>query len=807
MHNDPTLQEDIRDLTGRLETTLREQVGDKIADRIFRLREVALRVRKHHRPGDIRTKRSMVARMKLEEVHAAIHAFSLFFQLVNFCEERARVRAVRERRGLRQSLGNLFGEVKAARLSREAVAAALAAVSIEPVFTAHPTESKRRTIMFHLIRLGREPERRDEVLETLWQTEETRMHRVTPENEVENALFLFEQSLFDAVADFYGVLEEEVGKVYPGLKVERPILTFASWIGGDRDGHPFVTPEVSRRAVELMRGCMARLYDRELDRLVAEITHADRGVYETTTGGDAFHPEESFRRELEGIRKKLAGGGYRRPENLLEELEGLRDRLIAQGAGRAARGRLSRLIRQIKVFGFHLAELDVRDHSGKLKDAPEEIDAELGLIAELQKRYGEETAHRFILSMTHSADQILEVVQRARKMKARALDVVPLFETIGDLEQAGTLMEELWADREYRRHLAGRGNRQEIMLGYSDSNKDGGYLAANWFLYRAQKQLASMGDERGIGIRFFHGKGGTIDRGGGLSYRSLLAQPHASHGGEVRLTDQGEVIFMKYGHPVIARRNLEQLSSAVLHNVFFEEEKRAVDPEAEAVMDRLARRSFQHYRELLEAPDFLTYFLEATPIDVIEHTRIGSRPSRRGRASDLSGLRAIPWVFAWTQSRHLMPAWYGVGTALAEVQGEDAKALRWLYREWPFFAVLMDNAQISLAKTDLYIAGRYASMVSDGRIRKRFLGRMEEEFERTREVVLSVCGQRRLLENQPRLAESIHNRNPYIDPLHYLQIKQLREWRSTPEDDRTEAMRRVLALTVNGIAFGMKSTG
>ena len=809
MNTDTQLLEEVAFFRDRLNAIIREQSGNRCADRVEALGRLSEKVRDGHRPVDVRKKRAFVRRLRAHEAYPVVHAFSLYFQLLNLCEERARIRAIRSRPGLRQSLAVTFRDLKAKGATRSEVQAALANLSIEPVLTAHPTESKRRTVMNHLVKLAAHPDEPDILLEALWQTEEVRVQRVTPLDEVDNALFLFEHAIFSAVADFYQTLEKELDRHFPGVNAPPAALTFASWIGGDRDGHPYVTPEISHQTVTEMRRVLMRLYDHECARLVEEISHSDRLVSPNTESAspDSFHPAETFRREIEAMRRRLANGRYPRPEVWIRELEAIRERLLAQRAHRAANGRLSRLIRQAKVFGFHLAHLDFRDHSGKLVSAPHEIDEELQTIREIQKHHGPEASHRFILSMTHSADQVMEIVTRAKNQRLVDLDVVPLFETITDLEHARELISDLWSRPAYRRHLSARGNRQEIMLGYSDSNKDGGYLAANWFLYRAQKSLCQIADAHGIQIRFFHGKGGTIDRGGGLSYRSLIAQPHASHGGGLRITEQGEVILMKYGQQDIARRNLEQLTSAVLYNAVHRVEEQKIPPEWEAMMDELARRSLKHYRALIESDGFLDYFRQATPIDLIEHTRIGSRPSRRTKTGSLTDLRAIPWVFAWTQSRHLLPAWYGIGSALQSVMAERRDELRNLYRSWPFFSMLLDNAEMSLAKADMYIAGRYASLVPQAGLRRRFLEQIRAEHAASVDAILAIAGHPHLLAGQPRLAESIRLRNPYVDPLHYLQIHFLRQWRKTPPEKRTEEERRLLALTVNGIAFGMKSTG
>jgi len=374
-------------------------------------------------------------------------------------------------------------------------------------------------------------------------------------------------------------------------------------------------------------------------------------------------------------------------------------------------------------------------------------------------------------------------------------------------------LTELWANPHYRAHLRHRGRVQEVMVGYSDSNKEGGCLAANWFLYRAQKEMSRVADECGVKLRFFHGKGGSIDRGGGTSYRSLRAQPHAAHDGRIRITEQGEVISLKYSNPAIAQRNLEQLTSAVIavQCLPTPEPVTAQLSQWEAHMDGLARLSFESYQQLVyQTPEFVEYFWQATPIDLIEHLRLGSRPTRRQTTTDLRQLRAIPWVFAWTQSRHLLSAWYGVGHALHEFKTQTPNGLailRDMYLHWPFFRNLLDNAEVSLAKTDLGIAGEYAAQVRSRAVREKIFGLIQREYDCGVRMVLSVTGRRRLLENQPVLADSIRRRNPYVDPLNYLQIRFLGRWRRAKEEQRTETLRRLLALTVNGIAFGMKSTG
>jgi phosphoenolpyruvate carboxylase len=601
------------------------------------------------------------------------------------------------------------------------------------------------------------------------------------------------------MAHFYATFDAELRAAFPEVKRHRPFLTFASWVGGDRDGHPLVTPEISLATLARQRARVLEHYERECDALIGELTHAQPVRRRRWTATDSFQPSEVYRRRMLAIRRKLAGT-YRNSTEFVSDLEAIQTGLRRQNAHRAAAGRIAGLIEQARACGFHLAQLDFRDHTGKLASAPDEVLDELRTVHVIQRDHGEPAAHHFILSMTRGADDLTGLLALARRARAR-VDIVPLFETIEDLDHAPQIMDAALRDAEYREHLRRRGDMQEIMLGYSDSNKDGGYLAANWFLYRTQQRLAELADAHGVKLRFFHGKGGSIDRGGGMSHRSLRAQPHAAHGGRIRITEQGEVVALKYSNPVIAQRNLEQLTSAVIAAKCLPAPP--TDPAWVTAMEGLARSSFEFYQELVyRTPELLMYFRQATPIDLIEHLTIGSRPSRRSGDGDVRQLRSIPWVFAWTQSRHLLSAWYGIGHAL-ESHG-NLEQLREMYRRWPFFATLLDNAELSLAKTDLYIAGRYATLVQDATARKKVYGMIADAHARSARMVLSVTQRSRLLANQPVLAESIRLRNPYIDPLNYLQIRFLPRWRRARENNN---LRRLLALTVNGIAFGMKSTG
>jgi len=795
---DEKLRREVRFLTTRLGAIIREQAGEDVFACVERLRQLSKAIRTAHDPAKIRTKRKLVAGLSATRAYQVGHAFSLFFQIVNLCEERARVRSLRAKAEPPQSLRQLFRALRAAGVSSRDLQRRLDNLDIEPVLTAHPTEAKRRTGMNHLLRLAERIEEPDEILEALWHTEEIRERRIGPLDEVDNALFFLERTILPTVAEFYEVFDAELASRYPKVKRRTQFLTFSSWVGGDRDGNPFVTTKISEATVNRHRARLLGNYAEACEALVSELTHASPHPLPDLAEETPFQPRESFRYRLRDIRRQL-DGNYHRPGELVRDLGEIRAGLRRLGAHRAADGHLAGLIEQARTFGFHFAQLDFREHSAKIVNSPEQVLAELRTIQTIQHRHGEDAAHRFIVSMTREADDLIRLLSLVRQTRAR-VDLVPLFETIDDLEGAGEVMVDLWSNAEYREHLRQRGDLQEIMLGYSDSNKDGGYLAANWYLYRAQRRLAELSDRHGLSLRFFHGKGGSIDRGGGISHRSLRAQPCASHGGRIRITEQGEVISLKYSNPFIARRNLEQLTSAVIAAQCLGIPN--VKPAWTAAMENLARRSFDFYQQLvLRTPEFPTYFRQATPIDLIEHLCLGSRPSRRSGEGDVRQLRAIPWVFAWTQSRHLLSAWYGIGHAI-EAQ-DDLPLMREMYRRWPFFSNLLDNAELSLAKADLYVAGRYASLVRDPAVRRKIFVMVAAEHTRSVRQILRVTKRDRLLASQPTLAESIRLRVPYIDPLHYLQVRFLPTWRRQP----SERLRRLLALTVNGIAFGMKSTG
>jgi phosphoenolpyruvate carboxylase len=896
---DETLRREVRLLTTRLGAMAREQGGEELFARIERARQLSKQLRQNPQPQLVKANDREVRRLSLERAGEVAHAFSLFFHLVNLCEERQRVRRLHayegSENGAPMSLRHTFHRLRRERVSPQRLRRLLSSMRIEPVLTAHPTEAKRRSVFNHVLRIGKTLDEMhgappqaleaalDPWIEALWLTEEVREKPVTPELEIENSLVFLERTIYELGGIFWDKFGREIERL--GLRISTPpFLHFGSWVGADRDGNPNVTPEVSLEAAARLRRSILEYYRRYLTRLLGvvsfpcsrpaiertlerEIERALRRWPATRVFERQDQPREYYRRNIRIMLWRLeqteanAAGRYEGPGEFASDLERLERRLARHPSPRVSRLGAGRLRATAQIFGFHAASLDFREHVSlvraaaeallkhyrrawdteparirsiqwllgqsprrvKLPPAARRVLEEFETLQEIQKRYGEAASHRYILSMTKRAADVWDAVLlgwqaglvkagRGRSIQS-SFDVVPLFETLTDLEAGPMILDELLTDGVYRRLLRSRQNFQEVMLGYSDSVKDGGYLAANWALFRAQKRLGQIAEKRGARLGLFHGKGGTIDRGGGQSHRSIQAQPYAAPGGRIRITEQGEVISLKYANRDIAERNIEQLTTSVL-DAHLLRPRRAPRPDDlarwEGYAREMAETSHAFYRRLVyETPGFVEFFRQATPIDLIETVRLGSRPSRRPGTGGLGDLRAIPWVFAWTQSRHLLPAWYGLGHALerfvARHEPEGRTLLRQLYRDWPFFEVLVDNAAMSLAKTDLYIARQYERLVRPERLRRDISARIEEEYYRSVRAVLAVTESSRLLARQPVLEESIRLRNPYVDPLNFLQIRFLAEWRRArrPRPD----LMRVLQMTVGGIAFGMKSTG
>lgn len=889
----PELKRDVRNLTSMLGLIIRERAGDSAFELVEEVRALTKRLRRNPTEEDLAEKENLFQSLDPSTADSLARAFTLYFQLVNLAEERQRKRRIDEARAdpepykgsLERGMLHVNKEEGVAPGS-PACRELLEKLHVQPVLTAHPTEARRPTVTTHLLRINRlytelqlsqgsEQERQTlengllASLESLWMTEQTRSRRPTIEEEVQRVLFFFDRSIIPTVPLFYREFEH-----LTGFAVTPRVLSFGSWVGGDRDGNPFVTPRLSLWTLRAQSRRILRHYLRVIRKLSCRLSLSDRLLPASEELEDEINDElmfglflerpseriernEVYRRYLRMIGRRLRltldrrTSGFRRPAEFLRLLRILDRSLRSKGVNRSPDTLLEDLIHQVETFGFHLATLDFRDHSEKiskavrrlmstgshqpsverLKDAvrrppsPGHPEEELGelldqfrCIRRIQEEYGSPACNRYIVSMTHRPADLWNpillaattgLVRRKEERWESSLHFVPLFETISDLRRATELLTDWFSDSLYRELLHSRGDCQEVMLGYSDSNKDGGYLTANWELFRAQRAIVRLARQFDVRIRFFHGKGGPIDRGGGMSYRTILAQPYSVGSGDMRITEQGEVISNKYSNPAIAMRNLEQLFSAVLRaGSSVRNDDTGVCTEWQEAVERLSRASMDCYQALVwKDKRFPRFFFQATPIDVIEHLTLGSRPTKRPSGKGLRDLRAIPWVFSWTQSRFMISAWFGLGCALSGFTASEGdrglELLREMYRKWPFFGTLVDNAQMSLAKTDLFIAEMYAQLVEPSELGQELFRRIHDEYETARHAVLEVTEQERLLAQADVLYESIRLRNPYVDPLNFLQVRYLKEWRRTEDPEILQLLR----LTVHGIASGMKSTG
>lgn len=871
------------DLLGRV---ICEQHGPEAFDLVERVRLCA----KARRNGasDAAQLAEIISGADLDARRVLIKAFSIYFQLINIAEDQQRIRVLREREAsgtLHESLGAAVGALYESGLSAEGMRSLLNSLRVRLVLTAHPTEAKRKEVLVKLRRIAEMlstcdrqnllPRERHglgaslgEEIEEIWQTRPMRASRPTVADELDSSIYFLTNVIMDVAVDLLAELGTHLEALYPGEDWSQlpAILQYATWVGGDRDGNPTVTPEVTLQTLATLREAARRVYLAEVTLLREHLTHSvdEVGVspelLESVRGNpqlEARYPGEVYRQKMEQIRARLEADDYSTGRELLADLRLVQASLMQHRGHRVARGALRRLIEKVRLFGLHLMPVEIRDDARNNAAALAELFRTYGLsddylnlpenekqalltreianprplfpvephfskpvnnliatwrmIAEAHRRYGPEVIDSVIASMTKQPSDVLAMLLLATAVGIDCcVDLVPLFETIDDLERAPHVMAQLFDNPAYAQHLASRGMRQQIMIGYSDSGKDGGYMAAKWGLYRAQQALATLCNERGILLELFHGRGGSIGRGGGPANRAILAQPPAAMQGLIRITEQGEVIAYRYSNPQIARRHLHQVMNAALIAT-------ATPPEDgnqlawRSAMDEMAEAARRAYQELVyETVGFLDFWQQATPIHELTHLPIGSRPVKRG-AGGFEAIRAIPWVFSWMQSRLLIPSWYGLGHALesfATRNTDGLETLREMYREWQFFQAIVENVQLDLAKTDIGIAELYAGLVEDAVLRNEVFTRVRAEYERTARWVCRIIGQEELMDNSPVLKRSIERRNPYVDPLNFIQVALLRELRQhqpgTPEYD--ELLQAVLA-TINGIAAGMKTTG
>lgn len=986
---DAPLRQDIRILGNALGQAIQRYGGHAVFETVERLRHTCKRLRdctlrfpqvsadeqqllSHEITQLSQEIDKIVEHCDLSTAIDVIRAFTIYFHLVNTAEQYHRIRRRRiheidpSNMPQRGSLAALIDFFKKNNLDQATLQQTLDQISIDLVFTAHPTEATRRSLITKSRRIARLLEARDRttpqdtlqsntteplqsqtttseaikraslmtpreqklwqndlagVIELLWRTDTVRQVRPALIDEIKMGVYYLDEILYHALPDLYSEFEDLLHETYPDLRVPS-FLHIGSWIGGDQDGNPFVSPETLLTALRLQRGYVISHYRSTIETLAKEfsqsIDHAhitpalrESLRYDSTcmpAYSDELGPQtalEPYRAKLSFIWKRLeatvdvphsasvpgtfqapmdipAQTGndhsvpYRHAEELLADLQLVRESLLADGEMALALGPLAKLIRQVELFGFYFAALDVRQHSDRHASALSELLRATGLrnddyttlaeeerlsilhdllqdprvlsrpglqlssdtchilntfqaIRQARELFGPRAITCYIISMSHTLSDLLEVQFFCKEAGIYNLALVPLFETIDDLRSCTTILEQAFTHPDYHTYLGHCQFQQQVMLGYSDSSKDGGILTSSWELYQAQRRLAALGQQHGIAITMFHGRGGAIGRGGGPIYEAILAQPPGSVNGRLRITEQGEMLSFKYGLHEIALRNMELVLAGVIQSSIPDQAivEDQIHPrptqEWEETMNQISASAHACYRQLIyEDPQFSTFFEQATPILELGWLNIGSRPSRRSVGRAIEELRAIPWVFSWMQSRCVLPSWYGVGSALETYITKDPtnlSRLQQMYRQWPFLRTFLDNLQMTLSKADMLIAQNYATLVADTSLRDRIFHTIAEEYERTRRMIVLIVGGKDLLDSAPVLQESIRRRNPYVDPLSYFQVSLLRRLRSlggplmpdkdatTQEEHERSRLTYAVLLTINGIAAGIRNTG
>jgi len=909
---DVPLRDDIRLLGRILGDTLREQDGVETFDLVESVRRAAVRFRKTHDERDGDQLEQMLDNLSPGDTLAVVRAFSYFSQLCNIAEDlhHNRRRRAHLKAGSKPQQGSMqlaLDRVREKNVSAGAMQEFLDKAMISPVLTAHPTEVQRKSILdCQLVisrilaerdRLDMTPEEIEENEETLrrfvlilWQTRMLRTIKLTVPDEIKNGLTYYTHTFLTEVPQIYANLEKQLEQRFGKRMKVPPFLRIGSWIGGDRDGNPFVTHDVMHNAAERQSALILEHYLSETNLLGHRLSLSTRlvDISDELAAFSAQSPDEALTREDEPYRRALIAiysrltatakhfghrSSHLRPvdpdaepyadaREFIDDLDVLIDSLYGHHGTYLARGRLANLRRAAEVFGFHLAPLDMRQHSGVHEQVVSEflgpetgqtgytqldeparrevllealradkhlapdlekfshpVQGELRIMhtaAEIHRRFGRAALPNYVISKTDQVSDLLEVALMLQQVGLLEngdqlhVNIIPLFETIADLRGCGEIMDELFSIPYYRELLRSRDNVQEVMLGYSDSNKDGGYLTANWELYKAELQLVEVFEKHGIELRLFHGRGGTVGRGGGPSYQAILAQPPGSVNAQIRITEQGEVIGSKYSDPEIGRRNLEILLAATMEATLLHHHgDDSTMPEYHRIVEGLSQDAFATYRKLVyETPGFEDFFFAVTPIHEIAELNIGSRPSSRKASNRIEDLRAIPWVFSWSLTRIILPGWYGFGTAIEkflEQEGDAGlKQLQAMNRDWAFFRGLLSNMDMVLAKTDMGIASRYAELMPDEVLRDRIFDMIEIEWRRTVKMLFAITGATSLLQENPTLARSLTNRTPYIDPLNHLQVSLLHRHREGDDDER---VKRAIQITINGIAAALRNSG
>ncbi len=910
---DLPLRDDIRLLGRILGDTVRSQEGEPVFAIVEHIRRTSIRF---HRDEDEAARQELEATLNSlshDQNIQIIRAFSYFSHLANIAEDQHHIRRTRAhalaasapREG---TMAQALARARDAAISRSQLQGFFTNALVSPVLTAHPTEVRRKSTIdremevAHLLaerdRVALTPEEMaasEEALRcavlTLWQTSMLRGTRLKVVDEVANGLSYYDYTFLRELPRFYAALEDQLASTDSAWDgVELPsFLRVGSWIGGDRDGNPFVTAEVLRQALGMQSERALKFYldevhllggELSLDARLVTVSDQLKDLAERSPDRSPHRRNEPYRRAVSGIYARLAATAraFEQPEasrhavgeappyagaaEFVADLGILNHSLTANGSATLARSRLRSLRRAADTFGFFLAGIDLRQNSevhertvgelfemtctdsnyaglpeadrisrlreelktARLLSSPflrysAETASELMILreaADAHRRYGKAAVPNYVISKTNGVSDLLEVgllLKEAGLLRPREreldVNIVPLFETIADLRNCGGIMDELLSVPEYLCLLEGRGRAQEVMLGYSDSNKDGGFLTSGWELYKAETALIETFRRHGITLRLFHGRGGSVGRGGGPSYQAILAQPAGVVQGQIRITEQGEVIAAKYSHADVGRRNLEILAAASLEATLLQTGQAAAREQHFAAMEELSDLAYRAYRNLVyETAGFERYFWELTVIGEIANLNIGSRPASRKNSTRVEDLRAIPWVFGWSQCRLMLPGWYGFGTAikawLAARPRDGMRTLQEMYRDWPFFKTLLSNMDMVLAKSNIAIASRCAELVEDTELREAIFPRLRAEWQHTIDMLLAITGQQGLLEQNPLLARSIKNRFPYLDPLNHVQIELLKRHRVGDSDERVV---QAIHLTINGIAAGLRNSG
>ena len=864
------MRADVRLLGSLLGRVLRESGSDGLYEDVERLRVATIEAYTDESAEAFARAAEIADSFSVQRADEVARAFTVYFHLVNLSEEHQRVRLLRdrdgrpERQGGADSVGSAFAALSA-EIGQDAALEHLQNLRFHPVFTAHPTEARRRAVSTGIRRLSvllderdtalndsdqRRAERRMlEEVDTLWRTAPLRPEKPSPTDEVRAVMAVFDDTLFTTVPRVYRHVDDILQGAGTGSRppVVRPFVRVGTWVGGDRDGNPFVTAKVTRKAAAIASEHVLLGLERATNRIGRSLT-LDA---ESTPPSDALlslwarlrsadedaaddiakrSPNEPHRRLLLLIARRIAATrtrnadlAYRDPEHLLQDLRTVQDSLATAGAARQAYGGLQQLIWQVETYGFHLAELEVRQHSavhakvlaeldagGARSEQTEEVLEVFRAVAHIQERFGPRAAGRYIVSFTQSAQDLANVHRLARyavgpDAAPPVLDVIPLFETFADLQAAPAILAEIAHHPEFASRLEQTGRRLEVMLGYSDSSKDVGPVAANLALYEAQAAIAAWAEESRIELTLFHGRGGALGRGGGPANSAILAQPPHSVDGRFKLTEQGEVIFARYGDPVIAMRHIDQVAAAILmaSAPSNEERNRSAAERYAGIAQTMAEASRARFFSLVQAPGFAPWFATVTPMEEVGLLALGSRPARRGLSVEsLEDLRAIPWVFAWTQARINLAGWFGLGSALDAVG--DEPLLVEAYAQWPLFRAMIDNVAMSLAKADDRIARQYLALGDRDDLAELVM----DEMARTRDWVVRIAGGDGLLANKPVLQRAVKLRSPYVDALSLLQLRALRSLRDTAEDATPDAgQQRLLLLSVSGVAAGLQNTG